>query len=107
MRCFHPQCRKLTKFIRLADYFVIYTLVTLSFDRTRDLLHYIENKPDTSQLTLAVKGAGAASKKPRAGGGKEEKLTDVPMFLIETRLEEKALAAAQLSFTPELKDFQH
>lgn len=29
------KCRKLTKFIRLADYFVIYTLVTLSFDRTR------------------------------------------------------------------------
>ena len=36
--------RKLTKYIRLADYYMIYTLVGLCQDKTIDVLNFIERK---------------------------------------------------------------
>jgi len=53
------KCRKLTKYIRLADYFVIDTLVSLSMERTKDVLNFIERKPSSHQPLQ--KGAGKSA----------------------------------------------
>ena len=37
------ECRKLTKFIRLADYLVVDTLVSLAMDRTKEVLTYFND----------------------------------------------------------------
>jgi len=115
------KCRKLTKYIRLADYLVIDTLVTLSMDRTRDVLNFVQRKPATTSSTLqatkggANKNSGAAAsliKQPllsQAGkpglvgaatgvGAKEAKKEEEeqPLFQVELELENQAQLAQVL-----------
>jgi len=96
------KCRKLFKFILLADYLVIDTLVTLSFERTRDLLRFIQRKPMLPDSTQQGKA------KRRAG--KDDKNIETPIFQVELRLDELhefgGALRHVLTFAPELQDYQ-
>jgi dynein heavy chain len=62
------KCRKLTKYIRLADYFIVDTLVTLSMDRTADLLEFMTSKERQARLLQQAAEAVAAEEAAIAAG---------------------------------------
>ena len=105
------KCRKLTKYIRLADYLVIDTLVTLSMDRTQDVLNFVQRRPtnnQTLQATKTVSGpkaggpvSGSMLSKPLLGGmAKEVKPEEeLPLFTVELELENQAQLAQSLQNT--------
>jgi dynein heavy chain len=102
------KCRKLTKYIRLADYFVIDTLVTLSMDRTEDVLKYVERRSEL-QLKAQAQAQAALLEEKKVDEkdmlrrpGKDKKIVEKPLFSVELRLDFND----DLKFTPELEEFQ-
>mmetsp|Transcript_44339 Transcript_44339/g.86753 ORF Transcript_44339/g.86753 Transcript_44339/m.86753 type:complete len:4144 (+) Transcript_44339:98-12529(+) len=104
------KCRKLTKYIRLADYFIIDTLVTLCMDRTADVLQFVQRK---SPMQLAAQAKAAALAKAIAENpekaaeaekaGKDKVPQELPLFSTEIMVDEDT---NELMFVPCLEEFQ-
>ena len=86
----------MTKYIRLSDYFVIDTLVSLAKSRTEELLSEIENATDA-----VVNPGEMADFEQETEGGLSDKNKKSALFSIDM-----ALASTSFTFTPELQDFQ-
>ena len=71
------KCRKLTKYIRVADYFVIDTLVSLCMDRTTDVLKFVERR-SPMQLAAKAKAEREALEGEPAGGRRHQWITAGP-----------------------------
>ncbi|XXQ39846.1 AAA+ ATPase domain-containing protein [Plasmodiophora brassicae] len=96
------ECRKLTKFIKLADYFLIDTLVTLSKHCTKQLWDALQDvHPDNAMSTgdegdRAPDDAAADALGAGVGASKPE-----PIFSVEVLVD-----GDQFTFKPSLAEFQ-
>jgi dynein heavy chain len=111
------KCRKLTKYIRLVDYYILDTLITLAHNRTNDLLALIQRKalPQSSLNTHNKKTKGFNANLTNTNNANREEL---PLFSIELELSTSAslqadsaeanlsLLDGSLCFVPSLRDFQ-
>lgn len=104
------KCRKLTKYIRLADYFIIDTLVTLCLDRTGDVLGLVERKQEKErkekerkEKELMEKKGGKFDKKTTRASKAHQKEELLPLFSVELALDNKTF---KLQFDPPVQEFQ-
>lgn len=114
------KCRNLTKFIRLADYFVIDSLITLCRDRAVDLLAFLNEKTRLQLLKDERDGLEALALANAENGGKEiipEPVALTGSSLLKKRNEKKhdfspafvvdiVCSEQELSFEPQMQTFQ-
>ena len=96
------KCRQLTKFIRLADHFVIDTLVSLAIERTTNMLDTLKfEECEVKRITEETEAGEDRGLLPYDADedGNQEK---VPIFSVELVLED-----TELVFRPSLVDFQY
>ncbi|XP_050800280.1 dynein axonemal heavy chain 6 isoform X6 [Gopherus flavomarginatus] len=101
-------CRRLTCFIRLADYLIVNTMHVLAIKSVTTLLNYLSDKlkrtpaADVIQKWNTEEKIEVSEKKAVSGtAGQDEEESFLPMFLTELILEIHALL-----FAPSLDDFQ-
>uniref|UniRef100_A0A674K9E7 Uncharacterized protein n=1 Tax=Terrapene triunguis TaxID=2587831 RepID=A0A674K9E7_9SAUR len=101
-------CRRLTCFIRLADYLIVNTMHVLAVKSVTTLLNYLSDKlkrtpaADVIQKWNTEEKIEVSEKKAVSGtAGQDEEESFLPMFLTELILEIHALL-----FAPSLDDFQ-
>ncbi|CAM5115591.1 unnamed protein product [Eretmochelys imbricata] len=101
-------CRRLTCFIRLADYLIVNTMHVLAVKSVTTLLSYLSDKlkrtpaADVIQKWNTEEKIEVSEKKAVSGtAGQDEEESFLPMFLTELILEIHALL-----FAPSLDDFQ-
>ncbi|XP_034630816.1 dynein heavy chain 6, axonemal [Trachemys scripta elegans] len=101
-------CRRLTCFIRLADYLIVNTMHVLAVKSVTTLLNYLSYKlkrtpaADVIQKWNTEEKIEVSEKKAVSGtAGQDEEESFLPMFLTELILEIHALL-----FAPSLDDFQ-
>jgi len=104
------KCRKLTKYIRLADYFVINTLISLSFEQTTMLANRIDKPfpelppvilkvPDKTDDVMGFPPAAAATR----FDDDDTKEGSIPQFSVKLILQTDT---QQLKFLPSPQEFQ-
>ncbi|XP_025054886.1 dynein heavy chain 6, axonemal [Alligator sinensis] len=101
-------CRRLTCFIRLADYLIVNTMHVLAVKSVISLLNYLTEKLKRTPAAHVIQKWNTelknevSEKKAAPGiGGQDEEEAYLPMFLTELILEISALL-----FAPSLDDFQ-
>ncbi|EDO31800.1 predicted protein [Nematostella vectensis] len=101
-------CRRLTSFIRLADYLIVNTMHVLAVNSVATLLNYLEEQlqnapPLATLLGTKKEGAAETDEEDKEEGEEEKKEEHVeldPLFTTELLMEPQALL-----FYPGLEDF--